>query len=165
VKKLPLGELLQFIYFQSKAYLRLVDQRVQFGIAGNSCFNVYQRAKLPVGSAEIIHVYDYVQWDQGLIEKTLRERTGWQKPQKATSWRYDCILEPLLDWTYSKEFGISTVGLYLSGLIRAGLMQREAALLVQQQSERQAELEKGLKIALDFLKVPEKTQGKFFESR
>ena len=165
VKKLPLGELLKFIYFQSKAYLGLVDQRVQFGIPGNSCFDVYHRAKMPAGSAEIIRVYDYVQWDQGLIEKTLKERTGWQKPQKATSWRYDCILEPLLDYTYLKEFGISTVGLYLSGLIRTGLIQREEALLVQQQSERQEELDKGLKFVLDFLEVPEKIQEKFFSPR
>jgi hypothetical protein len=165
VKTLPVGELLKFVYFQSKAYLKLLNQRMQFGLPGNSCFDVYRRAKMPADSPEIIHVYDYVKWDQGLIESTLRERTGWQKPPKATSWRYDCILEPLLDFTYLKEFGISTVGLYLSGMIRAGLLQREDALKVQQQSEQPEELEQSLRFALDFLKVPEKVQNKFFGNR
>ena len=42
VKKLPFRDLLRFVYYQSKAYLNLVDQRKQFRIPGNGCFNVYK---------------------------------------------------------------------------------------------------------------------------
>jgi hypothetical protein len=164
VKKLPLKDLLRFVYYQSKAYLNLMDQRRQFRIPGNNCFNVYSRAALPGTGPEVIHVFEYVKWEQELIEKTLRERTGWQKPPRATSWRYDCLLEPLLDYTYKKEFGISTVGIYLSGLIRAGLITREEAVRVQQVSEGQEHLEGSLKTALEFLDVPKQIQDKYFES-
>jgi hypothetical protein len=108
-------------------------------------------------------VFEYAKWDQELIEKTLRERTGWQKPPRATSWRYDCILEPLLDYTYKKEFGISTVGIYLSGLIRAGLITREEAVRVQQVSEGQEHLEGSLKAALEYLDIPKQIQDKYYE--
>jgi glutamine---fructose-6-phosphate transaminase (isomerizing) len=162
VKRMPFKDLLRFIYYQSKAYLNLVDQRKQFRIPGNNCFNVYSRAVLPGKGPEVIHVFDYVKWDQALIEQTLRERTGWQKPPRATSWGYDCILEPLLDYTYKREFGISTVGIYLSGLIRAGLIERPEAIRVQQISEGQEHLEGSLKTALAFLNVPEDIQYRYF---
>lgn len=99
VKNLPINESLKFLYYQSKAYLGLVDQRKQFKIPGNNCFNTYKRATMPLDGPEIIHVFDYIQGDQNKIEKTLMEKTGWVKPHKPTSWRYDCILEPLLDYT------------------------------------------------------------------
>jgi hypothetical protein len=163
VKKLPFRDLLRFVYYQSKAYLNLVDQRKQFRIPGNNCFNVYSRAVLPGDGPEVVHVFDYVKWDQSLIEQTLKERTGWQKPPRATSWRYDCILEPLLDFTYKREFGISTVGIYLSGLIRAGLISREEAVRVQQHSESQEHLDNSLKATLEFLDVPKNIQEKYFQ--
>jgi len=162
VKKLPINDLLGFIYHQSKAYLNTVDQRRQFGIPGNSCFNTYKRAVIPENGPETVHVFDYLLWDQNVIEKTLKEKTGWAKPKKATSWRYDCILEPLLDYTYKKEFGISTVGLYLSGLIRSGLIEREEALEIQRKSEDDEVLRDSVKYVFDFLKIPQKVQEKFF---
>ena len=105
VKRLSVSEWLGFGYYQSKAYLGLVDQRMQFKIPGNGCLNTYKRAKLPSSSPKIVEVFDYIHWDQNEIEKTLKRETGWAKPEKAISWRYDCILEPLLDYTYKKEFG------------------------------------------------------------
>ena len=74
-------------------------------------------------------MFDYIEWDQETIEKTPRyEETGWQKPERSLSWRYDCVLEPLLDYTYQREFGISSAGLYLCDLIRSGGISREEAL-------------------------------------
>jgi hypothetical protein len=165
VKRLPVTELIGFAYHQSKAYWGLIDQRKQFKIPDNSCFNTYKRAKLPSNGPEIMEVFDYIHWDQDDIEKTLKGETGWAKPDKATSWRYDCILESLLDYTYKKEFGISTVGLYLSGLIRNGLISREEALRIQKQSEDDEYLKESVKYVFDFLKIPQKIQNKFFNSQ
>lgn len=164
VKKLPINELMQFLYYQTKAYGQLVDQRKQFTIPGNSRFNAYKRANSPANGPETVHVFDYIKWDQDEIEKTLIEQTGWIKPSKSTSWRYDCILEPLLDYTYKKEFGISTVGIYLSGLIRSGLIDRDEAVKIMEQSEDKEYLINHLKFVFDFLDIPKKIQDKFFNN-
>jgi len=164
VKELPINELMQFLYHQTKAYSGLVNQRKQFSIPGNSCFNVYKRAKTPADGPETIHIFDYIEWNQSEIEKILIEQTGWVKPSKPTSWRYDCILEPLLDYTYKKEFGISTVGLYLSGLIRSGLINRDEALKVTAQSEDEEYLKDHLEFVFDYLNISKETQNKFFSN-
>jgi hypothetical protein len=164
LKQLPLSEQVLFGLYQSRAYLGLVDQRLQFPIPGNSCFNVYQRAKAPSNGPETIHVFDYIEWDQNIIEKTLQEETGWQKPSKSLTWRYDCILEPLLDYTFKREYGISSAGLYICGLIRAGLISREEALQLVEENEDQARLDANLKTVLDFLKIPAPIQSKFFDT-
>jgi hypothetical protein len=162
LKNLTFGEKVLFGFSQSMAYISLVDQRRQFPIPGNSSFNVYKRAHAPSNGPEIIKIFDYMEWDQGLIEKTLQEETGWQKPAKSLTWRYDCILEPLLDFTYKREFGISSAGLYLCGLIRSGGISREEALRLVEENEDQAQLDTSLKTALDFLEIPIRTQNKFF---
>lgn len=162
IKELSVPELLKHAYHQSKAYRNLVAQRRQFPIPGNSCLNVYRRANLPADGPEVVHVFDYIQWDQKVIEKTLKEQTGWVRPKGETSWRYDCILEPVLDFTYKKEFGISSAGIYLAGLVRCGLLSREEGLRALESKEKEEVLNKALVSVLEFLKVPEKVQAKFF---
>jgi hypothetical protein len=164
VKKLPLEEKFLFGLYQSKAYLNLVDQRVQFPIPGSSRLNVYQRAHTPSDGPEIIRVFDYIEWDQDMIEETLQKETGWQKPSKSLTWRYDCILEPLLDYTYMREFGISSAGLYICSLIRSGELSREEAQRLLEENEDQARLDTSLKTVLDFLEIPMRVQEKFFNA-
>jgi hypothetical protein len=161
VKRLPLKEKILFAVHQGRAFLNLADQRAQFPIPGHSRFDVYRRARVPSDGPETIPVYDYVGWDQRVIEGTLREETGWEKPPRALTWRYDCILEPLLDYTYKKEFGISSGGLYLCGLIRSGLMDRAEALRHLDELEDQGRLDQSLKRVLDFLEIPPVVQRKF----
>ena len=162
LRKLPLKEKALFGLYQSKAYAHLVDQRRQFPIPGNNPLNVYKRAHVLPGGPESIKVFDYIEWDQKVIEKTLQEETGWQKPAKSLTWRYDCILEPLLDFTYVKEFGISSAGLYLCGLVRAGDISREDALRLMEESENQERLDANMRKVLDFLEIPVRVQDKFF---
>jgi hypothetical protein len=162
LKNLTLAEKVLFGFYQCRAYVGLVDQRRQFPIPGNSCFNAYARAQAPSNGPETIRVFDYIEWDQGVIEKTLQEEIGWQKPSKSLTWRYDCILEPLLDFTNKREFGISSAGLYICGLIRSGVISREEALSLIEESEDQARLDASLKTVLDFLKIPIQIQEKFF---
>ena len=89
---------------------------------------------------------------------------GWIKPDKAISWRYDCILEPLLDYTYLKEFGVSTVGLYLSSLIREGLITRDEAIKIQKESENEDLLKQSVKKVYEMLKIPESVLTTFFNA-
>lgn len=162
LKDLSLNEKILFAYYQSKAYVALVDQRKQFPIAKNSCFSVYSRANPPDVGPQTIRVFDYLKWDQDLIEKTLQEETGWEKPERSLTWRYDCILEPLLDYTFKKDLGISSTGLYLCGLVRSGDLRREEALQILEENEDQSRLNTSLKNVLNYLDIPAKVQVKFF---
>jgi glutamine---fructose-6-phosphate transaminase (isomerizing) len=164
LKNISVKDKALFGLYQSKAYLGLVDQRLQFPLPGNNSLNVYKRAKMPSDGPETIHVFDYIEWNQEIIEKTLQEETGWQRPAKSLTWRYDCILEPLLDYTYMREFGISSAGLYICSLIRSGDIDREDAMRILEESEDQARLDTSLKTVLDFLKVPLPIQEKFFNN-
>ena len=74
LKNLPFSEKALFGVYQSRAYIGLVDQRRQFPIPGNSCFNVYKRAHSPSNGPETIPVFNYIEWDQDVIEKTLTGR-------------------------------------------------------------------------------------------
>jgi hypothetical protein len=164
LKKLPLAEQARFGFYQSRAYMRLVDQRLQFPIPGNNPLNVYGRASVPADGPETIPVFQYIDWDQDLIERTLKEETGWQKPNKELSWRYDCILEPLLDYTFKKEFGISSAGLYICGLVRSGRLSREEALRLTRENEDQEKLDANLRTVLDYLNIPAPIQQKFLNA-
>ena len=165
LKGLTLAEKARFGLNQGKAYLRLVDQRRQFPLPGNSCFDVYRKAHAPADGPETVPVFDYVPWDMDVIETTLREEVGWQRPDKASAWRYDCILEPLLDFTYVEEFGISSAGLYLCGLIRAGLVSREEGLRLLEESEDPAHLDASLTRVLEFLDIPPQVHERFLAAR
>jgi glucosamine--fructose-6-phosphate aminotransferase (isomerizing) len=164
LNKISISEKAIFGLYQSKAFYHLADQRRQFPIHGNNILNVYKRASTPKDGPETIHVFDYIEWDQDFIERTLTEETGWQKPSKALSWRYDCILEPVLDYTYKKEFGISSAGLYLCGLIRSGGIKREEALKILDECENQEALDNNMRNVFNFLDIPIQVQEKFFRA-
>ena len=162
VIKLPLVDQIHFFYYQAKAYSCLVKQRKEFTLPGSSVFNVYTRAVVPSNGAISINVFEYVNWDHRVIEKTLVEETGWVKPEKSISWRYDCSLEPFLDYTYKKEFGISTVGIYLSHLIRDQKISRDEAFEILQKSENDDFLKEKLESVFEFLKMPQSIRNTFF---
>lgn len=164
LKKLSLQDKILFGFYQCKAYGNLMDQRRQFPIPGNSSFNVYKKAQTPSDGPETIPMFKYIEWDQDLIIRTLEEETGWQRPPQTLTWRYDCILEPLLDFTYMREFGISSAGLYLCGLIRSGELSRDEALHLLKESEDQEKLNNSLKTVLDFLEIPTNVQDKYFQT-
>ena len=164
VKKLPLPDQMNFVHYQLKAYSLLVEQRRQFRIPGNNLFDVYRRANSPLNGPQGINVFDYLPWEQNAIEETLIRETGWVRPERSVSWRYDCVLEPFLDYTYKKEFGISTVGLYLSHMIRDGLMNRADALETLLRMEHNDFIRDKLKPVLDYLRLPESLQEKFFKT-
>lgn len=161
LQRLSLPEKFLFGVYQSRAYWGLVDQRRQFPLPENNCFNVYQHAQYPATGPEILPIYGYIQWDQEMIEKTLQEETGWRKPVQALTWRYDCILEPLLNYTFVKDLGISSTGLYLCGLIRSGAIKREEAVELLEENENQAHLEESMRRVLDFLEIPPTYQEKY----
>jgi hypothetical protein len=160
ISALPLSDKTRFLLHQAKAYYGLVQQRRQFSIPGNSLLNVYKRANIPMTGPETIRVFDYIEWNQHHIEKKLTGEADWRRPDEELTWRYDCILEPLLDYTYKKEFGISSVGLYLCDLVRSGHMTRDKALSLQREREDEVKLKRDMEHACDFLKIPDSYRKK-----
>lgn len=162
IKRLPKTEWFHCLFHQAKAYHCLVEQRRQFPIPGNNKLTVYRGTNTPKDGPENLRVFDYIQWDFREIEKALTEEVGWVKPDSDLSWRYDCSLEPLLDWTYKKEFGISTVGIYLSGLIRSSQIDRDEAMSITEACEDYDTLCQKAASVFNFLKIPTRIQDKFF---
>ncbi|MGB7297138.1 MAG: hypothetical protein WBC70_16275 [Candidatus Aminicenantales bacterium] len=161
VARLSLPAKFRFGFFQFKAYLNLIAQRREFPIPGNSKFKPYSHPAWPEHGPRLIRVFDYIPWNKDVIEKTLQAEAGWKKPDAVLSWRYDCMLEPLLDFTYLREFGISTVGIYLSNQIRDGLINRDEALGVLRKSEAQGRLDASMHEVCRFLKLPRKVEEQF----
>lgn len=161
--KLSLPAKARFAYFQLKAYRHLVAQRREFPLPGNSCLRAYSPPTWPGRGPRLIKVFDYVPWKKDVVERTLQTEACWKKPDAALSWRYDCMLEPLLDFTYLREFGISTVGVYLSNQIRDGLISRDDALEILSRSESQTRLEMSLHEVCEFLRLPAKDEGLFLD--
>lgn len=152
---------IRFVFYQMKAFRKLVAQRREFPLPGNSKLNPYAKPIWPKEGPRLVNLFEYVAWNKDKIEKTLQEEVGWKKPDAALSWRYDCMLEPLLDFTYLKEFGVATVGIYLSNQIRDGLIGREAAMDILRKSEDPARLDTSLHEVCRFLKLSQETEDKF----
>lgn len=164
VRKLPAADMIQFALYQTKAFKRLYEQRKQFPLPNCNRLDVYGKAKMPSDGPRGINVFEYVKWDQELMEKTLIEKAGWVKPDKLLSWRYDCSLEPFLDYTYKKEFGISTVGIYLSHLIRDGLISRDRALTLLEEAEDEQALKTRIDEVFEYLRLPSNVRTKFYSA-
>ena len=161
VASLSLAAKMRFGVSQLKAYRKLVAQRREFPLPRNSRFNPYSHPEWPEDGPRLVNVFEYIAWNKDEIEKTLQEEAGWKKPEGALSWRYDCMLEPLLDFTYLREFGISTVGVYLSNQIRDGLISREEAMEVLRKSEARTRLDASLHEVCRFLGLPQKAEEQF----
>ena len=164
VRRSSVADKLRFGYYQAKSFAWLAEQRRQYPLPNAKWFDVYGETTLPGEGPQGLNVFDYVQWDQNVIEETLVKETGWVKPDKSISWRYDCSLEPFLDYTYKKEFGISTVGLYLSHQVRDGLIDRESSLKLILEFEIEENLRERLDEVFDFLMIPESLRVQFFSA-
>ncbi len=158
VARLTLPAKIRFAVSQLKAYRYLVAQRREYPLDGNSRFKPYSHPEWPEHGPRLVNIFEYLVWNKDEIEKTLQEETGWKKPDAVLSWRYDCMLEPLLDFTYLREFGVSTVGVYLSNQIRDGLISREEALEVLLKSEDRTRLDASLHEVCQFLGLPRRVE-------
>ena len=61
-----------------------------------------------------------------LIEKTVVEKLGWQRPER--SWHFDCMIEHFKDVFYYGTLGYTESDFKLSAMVRHGLMTREQAV-------------------------------------
>jgi hypothetical protein len=78
---------------------------------------------------KIVHLFDYVRWDDARILSTVREKMGWDKPaSSASGWRFDCQVHPLMEYMYRKKLGFTERDELYSRMIRNGSLSRSEAL-------------------------------------
>ena len=94
----------------------------------------------PKKGPQLIHFYDYVDWDPVKDIAILERELGWKHPPDKKS-RFDCRLNCFGGYGHLKKGGISANGMISCNFIREGLMSREEAL-EREQLEMQTVVEK-----------------------
>jgi len=85
----------------------------------------------PKKGPQMIHFYDYVDWDPVKDLAILERELGWKHPPDRKS-RFDCRLNCFGGYRALQKSGISANGIISCNLIREGLMSREEALEKEQ---------------------------------
>lgn len=85
----------------------------------------------PKKGPQMIHFYDYVDWDPVEGIAVLERELGWKHPPDRKS-RFDCRLNCFGGYGALQKGGISANGMISCNLIREGLMSREEALEKEQ---------------------------------
>jgi hypothetical protein len=77
----------------------------------------------------VIRLFDYIRWDEKLVESTISQNLNWKKsPEAASSWRFDCRLDFVRRRMYSSTTGVTELRDLFSKMIREGLLKRDEAL-------------------------------------
>ena len=78
-----------------------------------------------------INVYNYVNWDEQIIEQTLLNEYDWElSPDTKTTWRIGDGTAPFYNYIYYTVAGFSEIDTFRSNQIREGVLTREEALLL-----------------------------------
>ncbi len=125
-----LGKLLNINFYLSEYYKLL--QRMESPVYGNS---VFSRSIPVLKNKEIkeVRVFDYLTWDREQMKAAIINDLGWRKPEDHVStWRTDCRLHPLVNYTFYKLFGCSKDCFGYHKMINSGQMKRDEALIQEE---------------------------------
>ncbi len=76
-----------------------------------------------------LRLFDYLRWDEEVVNKTLIEEYGWETSDETPStWRIDDGTVPLSDYMYYMMSGLTINDTFRSNQIREGRITREQAL-------------------------------------
>jgi hypothetical protein len=85
--------------------------------------------KFLYGDIIIIEYFDFVEWNEDKILKTITNKVGWvKKITERSSWHLDCSVHYFKDYFYLKSIGFTERDDLLSNLIREGAIDRGTAL-------------------------------------
>jgi hypothetical protein len=77
----------------------------------------------------ILNLYQYIEWNEDIILRTLKTELGWQlDPRSASTWRFDCRLSYLKNYLYRESLGFTEKDDGYSTMIRENMITREEAL-------------------------------------
>ncbi len=77
----------------------------------------------------VIRLFDYLKWDEKIVETTIAKNVGWEKSSEVeSSWRFDCRLDYIRRLMYHSVIGVTELRDLFSKMIREGTLTREEAL-------------------------------------
>jgi hypothetical protein len=116
------------IYYYKHEYYKLL-QRLEFPVSGNSIF-FRGIPTLKNKNIKEISFFDYVPWDRKKIKETIMKELGWRKPpNRASTWRIDCMLHDFLNCCFYYRFGCTKDCFGYFNMINSGQMNRAEALV------------------------------------
>jgi len=78
---------------------------------------------------DYLNVYDYIEWNEELIEKTLINLYGWElAPDTKITWRIGDGTAAFYNYIYYTVAGFSEIDTFRSNQIREGVLRRQAVL-------------------------------------
>jgi hypothetical protein len=82
-----------------------------------------------IPKANYYHLFDYIQWDEKHIEKTLFDNYNWEKSVDTNStWRIGDGTASFYNYIYTRVAGFSENDTFRSNQIREGMISRDEAL-------------------------------------
>ena len=77
----------------------------------------------------VIGLFEYIGWNESEIDMTIKEELGWERPKEwPINWRADCKIHWLKEFLYRETLGFTKNDELLSGMVRAGMIDREEAM-------------------------------------
>ena len=78
---------------------------------------------------DFLYLYHYIEWDEDIINRTLKEEYGWETVEgRTTTWRIGDGYTAFINYIYYTVAGFSEYDTYRSQQIRQGLITRDGAL-------------------------------------
>ncbi len=103
--------------------------RASLKVPGDKVIDFNRPSILHEMDGKYFSLFDYLEWDRVKIKETITNELGWRKPEgRATSWRYDCKLVPLVNYLTKHGTGVEKLVDGFSTMIRYGKLTREEAL-------------------------------------
>lgn len=95
----------------------------------------YIRWRYP--SLKQIFFFEYCEWDEQRILKSLKEATPWRVPQEIRQdWHSDCVFNVFKEFIFQKTLGVSYTDGFLSNRIRHGQISRAEGAQLLAESKR-----------------------------
>ena len=86
---------------------------------------------------DYLNIYDYIKWDENLINKTLIKKYNWETAKESKStWRIGDGTAAFYNYIYYTVVGFSEFDTFRSNQIREGIMTREKALKLVDEENR-----------------------------
>jgi hypothetical protein len=132
-------------YYVAEFYRLL--QRLEFFLSWKDVFIRSFDPVLKDNNIQQIRIFDYMSWDRSRIKEIIMDELRWEKPAEvATTWRADCALVNLTNYSYIKLFGCTKLCFGYTKMINGGKMERTEALA--QEEYMLANCSKGLEEVL-----------------
>ena len=117
-------------------------QLLLLGLPFKLAINPKLGIKLKKDDPQMLHFYDYVDWDPVKDLSILENELSWKHPPDRKS-RFDCVLNCFGSYDALRKSGVSGNGIIASNLIREGLLSREEALKAEKLCRETAEKDCG----------------------